>query len=205
MNKIILGLSLLAVTLSSCEMDANGNSSISGFGWLIIIGAIALFISVGVSTNKESKESATKMRERGMNYAQFAPLGTYVGGHPCIDNNMDHIFCRKEDESLELYRIPIMNVSMPDKVEKSTIPIENITNITVEDASSIEKRVTLGRVILVGIFALAWRKKKKNELAFVVIEWKKGKFEHTTTFSFEGKDAMQSANASRNKIINICD
>lgn len=205
MKEITLLLSLLTVTLSSCEVDANGDPSISGFGWLIIIGAITLLIYTGISTNKERNESAIKMQEKGMDYTEFTPLGTYVGGHPGIDNNLDKIFGRKEGENLELYRIPIVTVSMPMKIVQSTIPIESITNITVEDASSIEKRVTLGRVILVGIFALAWRKKKKNELAFLVIEWKKGKFEHATTFSFEGKDAMQSANIARNRVINICD
>ena len=205
MKKITLLLSLLTITLSSCEINENGDTSITGFGWFIIIGIIALIIYTGISTNKEKNESAIKMKESGMNYVQFVSLGTYVGGHPGIDNNIDNIFCRKENEYLELYRIPVMDVSMPEKIAQSTIPINSINNITVEDASSIEKKVTLGRVILVGIFALAWRKKKKNELAFLVIEWKKGKFEHTTTFSFEGKNAMQIANTARNKIINICD
>lgn len=205
MNKNILFLSLLTVTLSSCEIDAKGEASISGFGWLIIIGIFALLIYTAVSSSKEKKESAIKMKEIGMDYTQFSSLSTYVGGHPGLDNNIEDVFCRKENENLELYRIPIINVSMPEKIAQSTIPINDITNIIVEDASSIEKRVTLGRVILVGIFALAWRKKKKNEIAFLVIEWKKGKFEHATTFSFEGKDAMQNANTARNKIINICD
>jgi hypothetical protein len=67
----------------------------------------------------------------------------------------------------------------------------------------MEKRITLGRVLLVGIFALAWRKKKKNELAFVTIEWKE-KFENSTIFSFEGQEAMQKANTARNELIKMC-
>ena len=58
-------------------------------------------------------------------------------------------------------------------------------------------------IFLVGIFALGWRKKKKNELAFLIIEWKKGKFENSTIFSFEGKEAFQNANTSRNKLISF--
>ena len=85
-----------------------------------------------------------------------------------------------------------------------TIVIENIKNITVEDASSIEKKITVGRLLLVGVFALAWRKKKTNELAFVVTEWNDGKFDHSTTFSFEGKEAMTKANTARNSLIKMC-
>lgn len=94
---------------------------------------------------------------------------------------------------------------MPDRIFDAEIPIEAVSDITIEDASSIEKKITVGRIFLVGIFALGWRKKKKNELAFLVIEWKKGKFEHFTTFSFEGKEAFQNANTARNKLISYCE
>ena len=47
-------------------------------------------------------------------------------------------------------------------------------------------------------------KKKKNEIAFVVINWNDGRFDHATTFSFDGKDAMQLANTARNNLISMC-
>jgi len=78
---------------------------------------------------------------------------------------------------------------------------DSITNIVIEDSSTIEKRVSFGRVFLVGIFALAWQKKKKNELAYLIIEWNDGRFDHETMFQFEGKDAMTKANTARNKLI----
>jgi hypothetical protein len=43
--------------------------------------------------------------------------------------------------------------------------------------------------------------KKKNELAFVVIDWNDGRFDHSTTFNIEGMDAMQKANILRNQLI----
>jgi hypothetical protein len=55
-----------------------------------------------------------------------------------------------------------MGMSMPEKVINSAIELSTISNISIEDASSIDKKVTLGRVLLVGVFALAWRKSKKN-------------------------------------------
>lgn len=59
-------------------------------------------------------------------------------------------------------------------------------------------------MILVGVFAFAWKKKKKNEIAFVEIDWKKGKFNNETMFCFEGENAVQRANKARNGIIKFC-
>ncbi len=81
------------------------------------------------------------------------------------------------------------------------IPSINIKNILVEDQSTVERRVTLGRMLLVGIFAFAWSKRQKNELAYLIFEWSDGRFEHETIFEFEGRDAMVKANTARNGVI----
>ncbi|WP_276963562.1 hypothetical protein [Bacteroides graminisolvens] len=197
-------LSLALFLLSSCEINDNGEASISNSGWLIIVAVIALFAYISYSQSNESKESKAKMKEKGMDYSQFVSLGTYVGGHPKIDTTIDRIYCRKEADHLTLYKIPFVDISMPEHTG-AKLDISNISNITIEDASSIERRITVGRIFLVGIFALGWRKKKKNELAFLVIDWTMGKFEHSTTFSFEGKDAFEKANTARNRLISICE
>lgn len=205
MTKIFYCSPALILLLSSCEFDDNGDASISGFGWFLIFGIIFMFIIMIIKTNKESKESKIKMKEKGMDYSQFVPLGTYAGGHPSINETVENTYCRKEEANLALYQIAVTGVSMPEKIIDATIPTESISNISIEDASSIEKKITVGRIFLVGIFALGWRKKKKNELAFLVVEWEKGKFEHSTTFSFEGKDAFQNANTARNRLIAFCE
>lgn len=195
--------SLLPILVTSCAMDNNGSPHFTTFGWLLLFSVVIIFLILMIRVSKEREVSEVKMKEKGMDYSQFVPLGTYGGGHPDIDKTIEGIYCRKEEENLALYHIPIMTVSMPDKI--TAIPIESITDITIEDASSIEKKITVGRIFLVGIFALGWKKKKKNELAFLIIEWKRGKFEHSTIFSFEGKDAFQNANTSRNKLISFCE
>lgn len=206
MKKVMfLLLALLPILLTSCEFDDNGDIHLSGFGWFLIIGIVVFLIYAIVKGNEDSKVTKAKMKEKEMDYSQFIFLGTYGGGHPNIDKTIESVYCRKEDNTLALYCIPVMNISMPDRIFNGEIPIEAIDNITIEDASSIEKKITVGRIFLVGIFALGWRKKKKNELAFLVIEWKKGKFEHSTTFSFEGKEAFQNANTARNKLISYCE
>ena len=84
------------------------------------------------------------------------------------------------------------------------IPTSFITSINVEDGSSIEKRVTLGRVLLVGVFALAWKKNKKNSLALLVIGWNDGKFDQETIFQYTGDDAISKANNAKIKIQQLC-
>lgn len=48
----------------------------------------------------------------------------------------------------------------------------DIINISVEDQTTIESRVGFKRLLLVGIFALAWKKKHINPLSFLIIEYK---------------------------------
>ena len=57
--------------------------------------------------------------------------------------------------------------------------------------------------MLTGVFAFAWKKKTKHELAYITIYWNDGKFDHETIFEFEGRNAMTRANSSRNKLINL--
>lgn len=207
MRKLFINCLLLSIPVifTSCEFDDNGDIQLSTFGWLIIVIVVLTFIVSMVSTIKESKKSKDKMKDLGMDYSEFIPMGTYAGGHPKMDNTVENIYIRHKDKQFTFYTITVYGVSMPQLITDASIPCEDIADITIEDASSIEKKITVGRILLVGIFALGWRKKKKNELAFLVIEWKKGKFEHSTTFSFEGKDAFQKANTARNQLIKFCE
>ncbi len=49
---------------------------------------------------------------------------------------------------------------------------EDIISLSVEDQSSIQSRVGFKRLLLVGIFALAWKKKEKVSLSYLIIEYK---------------------------------
>ena len=204
-NSFYLLLLSVPIFLTSCEFDESGDLHLTGLGWLIVIVVVISFIIGLINANNESKETKEKMKNAGMDYSQFVSLGTYPGGHPDMDNTVNNIYIRKEENVLSFYTIQVNGISMPKAVPNAAIPCADITDITIEDATSIEKKITVGRIFLVGIFALGWKKKKKNELAFLVIEWKKGKFEHSTTFSFEGKDAFQNANTARNQLIKLCE
>jgi hypothetical protein len=179
--------------------------SITWWGWLIIVAFIVLLAITIIDGNKKKKKAEIELSKKGLKFSDFKRLGMYAGGHPSIDDSRDSVYGKKEGSDIVLYTEDVPDASMPVEIKGSNIPICNITAIQVEDASTVEKKVTLGRMVLVGIFALAWKKKKKNEMAFVNIVWKKGKFENDTTFMFQGKDAAQKANKARNELIKICE
>ena len=76
----------------------------------------------------------------------------------------------------------------------AVIPCDKVLNVNVLDSSTIENKITLGRVLLVGVFALAWKKNKKKEMYFLEIEWNDGGFDHN-------KQNQQRANTARNALI----
>lgn len=174
--------------------------------WVIIIAVFIILIAIGAfATERDKEKSKEFMEKNNMSFSDFYPIGKYVGGHPQVDNEQENLYFSFKDGVFSFHRITIYEVSTPESVPGFEIAASDITDITVEDSSTIENKVTLGRVILVGIFALAWKKKKKNELAFVVVNWSKGKFSHSTTFAFEGSEAFSKANTARNKLISFCE
>ena len=80
-----------------------------------------------------------------------------MGGHPDLDVDMPNIFLACQDNVIHI--LTGLDNDSP-MVKKASIPIELVSDISVEDATTFEKRVSLGRVMLVGIFALAWQKRK---------------------------------------------
>jgi hypothetical protein len=168
--------------------------------WFILVAVIIIIIITGISATNQEKALNEDLEKRKIDKNNLFFAGSYVGGHPDIDNHIPRCAIYPKDGSIIIFNQTTI-IDIPKKI--GSIDYESVIDITVEDSSSIEKKVTLGRVLLVGIFALAWRKKKKNELYFLSINWKTDRFEHSTLFSFEGKDAMSNANKLRNKLINL--
>lgn len=193
-------IALIALQMSACSFDENGEIQISNWFIFFIVLFIGIIIVAGVNSSKKTAEVNKELAKRGIKREDFIKCGTYVGGHPSLNNTVEGIHIRKAEGNLSIYDFLRLDES-PRYI--ADIPIDKISTIDIEDASSIERKITVGRLFLVGIFAFAWKKKKKNELAFVTIVWKE-KFEHTTIFSFEGQNAMQNANTARNKLIELC-
>lgn len=179
---------------------------------------------------KETKERNQRIGEKGLNPEESVKTERYVYGHPDIDEPIEYTLIVKMNENmLGIYiDIPmgtlfvIKSKGIPatlkgiksiesKKMLKPTdfpikvaeIPISSIKDIVIEDASTIEKKVTLGRMLAVGLFAFALKKEVKTKLSYLTIKWNDGKFEHETIFEFKGEKSIENCNTARNKLIRI--
>lgn len=178
-----------------------------GDGFVIIaLLIVGVFIFFGILLNESQSSRHKKIllffHNSGFDKDSKIITGRYLAGHPNIDDSVNKtlIYLKKDDPTLYFFKD---NDDFDPPTELGSIPTESITDIVAEDKSTMEKRVTVGRLLLVGIFAFAWKKKKVNESAFLIIEWNKGKFKNETIFEFEGRNAMSSANTVRNRLIEI--
>ena len=138
-----------------------------------------------IEENKKNKYKGYKKE----NILFFLP---YKHGHPNIDRpNMINIGFK--DKNIHFLNFKFDSVAL--------IENEKIKNILVEDQTTFEKKVTLARMAMVGIFAFALKKNKKNELAYLTISWNDGRFDHDTIFEFQGIGSMTKANQIRNRMI----
>ena len=165
----------------------------------MIIAFLPTVIAFFIGDAQDKRERKEIIESKGLSENDIAHVGTYVGGHPSLDDTIPLCHAYKKGENLVLTKQ--LNLT---EVLGSEIPIADIDNITLQDASTIDKRITAGRMLLVGVFALAWQKKEKNEMAFIEIQWHQGKFDHQTLFCFEGDGAFKRANKARNQLIRIC-
>lgn len=170
---------------------------------LAVFGFVLMVLLIGKGDRLKYENEARIMS--ALNAAGIEPESrllvlNYISGHPEIDSPTAGISLFKADGKIGLYHIPD-GFDETDPFLYGAIPLAGISGISVEDKTTIEKRVTVSRLLLTGVFALAWQKKKVDEAAYMVIEWNDGRFDHETVFEFTGKGAMQEANAARNRLI----
>ena len=166
---------------------------------LIAIGIlIFLGIVLSIASGASSEKSSSPELKPGYKVAELINAGKYMGGHTSIDRLIERCFLLVTDTDIEIYQ---REYDFEQPKYFASIPIKCISDIQIEDDSTIDKKITLGRVFLVGVFALAWRKNKKKEAAYLSIMWNDGKYTHNTIFGFENENAFQRANTARNKLI----
>ncbi|WP_156099898.1 hypothetical protein [Hoylesella buccalis] len=200
-----LFLYFVITTFTSCEIDDSGDLHVTPLGWWILVLFIVVFVILIKNGNKKTKANTMKLKQEGLSYDDFKPVGMYVAGHPKLNESIGSVYVLLKEKTLKFYRIEIIGIYYPEYIENGDIKIDSIKDIKIEDASQIERRVTLGRFLVAGIFSVLWQKRKKKELAFMTIVWQEGKFEQNTTFVFEGKNAFTSANTARNELMKMCE
>ena len=144
-------------------------------GVIIIILAIIVMFSASGKTRKEKEILQTK----GYNPNKRIEFNSFIGSHPDINEPINRGYLVSDGESLVVCN---KDFKMFGKISKDAIK-----NVVFEDATTFGKRVSASRLLLLGVFALAWQKRTKNEQAYVTIEWNDGRFDHNSAFLFEGK------------------
>lgn len=166
---------------------------------LIVVSVLFLTLVIVAMVNgpKNKKQFIEKLKKSGVDIDSKIHVGKFVGGHPEINEPFDNstLYLKKGD-ILIAHEINYLFE------EKATIENKLIKSINVLDSSTVEKNITLGRVLLVGVFALAWKKNKKNEMYFLEIKWNDDRFDNSTLFCFEGYESLTRVNTARNALIN---
>lgn len=168
------------------------------FMWVLYtgIGMAAIgFIKMQMMNNSEDNE---RLKSLGIESSQLLFAGKYVCGHPEIDSDISPIKL-----SIDKTAIRILNKEQHSDITKilGLIYLDRITNVTVENETTIESRVGVRRLLAIGLFAFAFKKKVRNEIAYLVIEWSDRRFTHETIFELEGRGSLSTFNTIRNKIL----
>lgn len=119
----------------------------------------------------------------------------YIMGHPDVDKSAPMIIAFKE------MKIHLLNANT--NLSVASISNELIKSVNIEDKSSMQSRVSLGRMALFGLFAFAMKKSKKDEFAYLVIDWNDGRDDHATVFEYQGRGSTSKANGDRNVILRM--
>lgn len=196
-----MAISLL--TLPSCNayrLIVNSDNNFTLHMLLLGVAILVLLVSFVVYNNRKMREDVAEhiLNRQGLSARDFVESGTYIGGHPSVKEIISSLVFRRTPKDFVFYVRPT-NVYIP--AEKFSIPVGSVVSIELEDTSTVEEKVTARRILLLGPFALAFKKQIKRDSCFVSIEWREGEQLYSTYFYFDGYNAILNANDFRYKLI----
>lgn len=201
MKKMYFPSAVICLTiLQSCSYNETTDSLEPNWLFWVLVVAFIIILAVAASDNSKTRERILKKK---LDKSKFMKSETLLSGHPDVDKSMTNTLVEFRDNNIRIVRVNDYNLfygdlEMPTFV--ASIPLDSVSNVIIEDKTQIEKKITAGRLLLVGVFALAWKKKKVMEMQFVNVIWKVGKFENNTIFMFEGSGSLERANSFANSI-----
>jgi hypothetical protein len=159
---------------------------------LIMIIGIVLLVIVSRRVSQRKKEAIAKKRIELSGIDEFK-CGKYLIGLSDANAPVENTICIVTENDL-LFISQSVN-------ELGRIPRDAIDNIIAEDKSQISSRVTATRLLTIGIFALAAKKKSKISEFCVLIDWDdENGVKSNTIFEFSGKDSGTNANRAMNTL-----
>lgn len=128
-------------------------------------------VSKAIEEKERRKEEAE--RKKTLGYLPDVTIDAeYKGGHPMLDKEKG---CKLQISN------DYLSITCGGKV--AGIQYENITGIHYETAEQINRRITATRILTLGVFALAFKKKQKDTTKYLTIDFKESGIECTTVIS----------------------
>jgi hypothetical protein len=198
MKRLYLVIFLLPL-IFSCQSNNLGSYQMSWMGWAFLaaggIGAVLIFVlKKGVVSDGDG--STAKANEYASD--EFKPVGDYIGGHPKFRKpDSGFIFRKNSHCCMSFYS----NHSDNPPEFRFKIKVGSFRNISVEDPSSFQRGSLLNHISLPDKTINLLKKKSKDQLALLKIDWTDGESGNTAVFSFQGKDAMEKANKAKENLL----
>lgn len=164
---------------------------------IAVIAFVILIILVAILMHKE--KTVEEPAEQSIFKATQKFSTQYIAGHPQIKEG-EYVYLVKASDEINIVERKLYQNNPPYKTLTS-IPYSAITTVETENQSGIEKKFSLGRFMLIGVYAFAWLKKEPKETGYLVIKWKDGVGEHATIFKNEEKGALKDVALARNAIL----
>jgi hypothetical protein len=169
----------------------------------IILILILLIMIMNQNVKKleaEDKKNDKWFADNGFPRRNGKYVASYISGHPKHSSREDDIIMLMRNGELCFFKKFIRNYNATKPLFFS-IPVSDIEEIEVLDKTTMERRVTMGRMLTVGLLAFAWQKQKVTHCSYMIVRWKYLEFEYETIFEHTGEYGIQDFNNAKTAIV----
>lgn len=155
---------------------------------MLFIIFVVIVIVIGFKSAKTSEN-----RDKNIGAINDFSVGKYIGGLPDSDDPVTDVECVITETNFVFFS----HISK----ELGKIPRNNINQIILDDKTKIAQRLTVTRMLTLGIFSLAAPKKKSYIEFCILIDWTDNRgVRYNTIFEFTGDDANKNASKAANQL-----
>ena len=128
-------------------------------------------VYTAITEQEKRKEEAERRKLLGL-LPDVTISAEYKGGHPMLTKEKD---CK--------LKITNESLAISCAGQTAVIGYDTITGIHYETAEQISRRITATRILALGVFALAFKKKQKDTTKYLTIDFTESSIDCTTVIS----------------------
>jgi hypothetical protein len=166
---------------------------------LIIVVAVLLLIGAASAFNGVKRIGAENERNEAWfkkhNYVtrKGISVGKYVTGYPEKYEPIEDVIMIIHDGCANFFRKTTTD-GIASRGVRISIPIDAIHSIEVLDQTTMEKKVTLARLMVLGLFAFAAKKQQRQTWVYLVIKCNLQNFDCDVVFESTEENGLQQYN-----------